>query len=680
MRFLLMCSLLCLPAFAQQVNPSQANQALEALGTSDWGRQYNTTPSGPDTTPVTSREVEITDRVRADQSCTADQQTSLPYKFFLNLLSKKELNIDSNPSSESVTFNTGTMIGNCNDMLNFNFALPQDGRPYLFQVEIRKPADCMGDVCEYEVQQADGGVATGTKTISVAPNYYGFVQCLQESGVMGEGGIDPSKIAPVEVSRTYTGMNSTEPIWFYSHGPEAAKQGGVFSGNKKNENSCRYYEDIAENGYTYFSQEDINKNRKMELYSEICNSGDYRLIERHLPEFSEFSFMKNILENVRNIYLLEEVKKLRKEVKKRKDFSKLDADKYQKILNDFYNKIIVPKRRKLENLVAEHDGAPEGRVRKSIRDDIKELVAELEKLIKDPYLTKGDYANMKSFIKKAPLHEEAWRDAALKLFASNNTVYHYKEATKKLNETDTSLANQLITADVQNEREILDNLGRLAEDTDTSVAGEYRAKARSLETARDELRQSAAMFEKEEMDYLYNHCYNPNKYWVNRQKCAQEVAENIRINREADQQIYKAMHEEYNEFAQQADYWSGIEQQRDAAYGVSRDGRTTASRQSSHNNQNVDQRAFRTPNYQQNYQDFYQRMMSMNVPQRGFNAQGYQGFDPRFSFEGGAGNWRQPAGSGYWGMQQPSWSNQGMQPNYNYFMNSSTMYGPMQFR
>lgn len=699
-KFFFMAMVFVTSVMGQEVDPTQAQRALDGLGASDWGQAYESTPAGPDTTPESTRNVEIDSTQRVETPCTADQQTSLPYKFFLNLLASKKLTLTPNASRGTLSMNTGMMIGNCNSMLNVNFAQPQEGRPYLIQVEIRKPADCTGEVCNYDALMAQGGIATGeTKSIAVAPNYYGFIQCLKETGALNDDmSVNPSGIAAVELSRTFTGLSSTDQVWFYSKGPEAAKQGGVWSENKKRENSCRFYEDIAENGYTYYSEEDIRRNRKKSLFKEICNSGDYTQIEQHLPDFAEFAVMKNLLERVRDIYLLGEVKKLHTELK-REDYSDLSADKYQKIINDFYNKIIVPKRRKIERLVADINAMSSGPEKKALERELKELTEELESYVKSPYLTSVDYNNMKSFIKKSPLQEEAWRDAALKLFAANNTAYHFSRynsasrAARGLEVISVNRANDLITSDVAAERSILSDLGKLASDTNYSVAADYRDKAQAVEDARDDYKLSTQEFEREEMSYLYNHCYNPAKYWVNRQKCAQEVMANIRAYRQQDELVYDEMRDEYDSYMEQADYWSKLESQRDEAFGIqrSRDGQTSTRRVGS---SAVDARSMRNPNYSQNYQDFYQRMMQMNGGAQsqgqmgGYNSFGQQSMG-QFNFQSGynrapaSGYWptRPTAGNynhAYWG--QPMYSGGMMNPAMHFQMGSSTMYGPYQFR
>lgn len=694
--------------------------AFGGVKKSDWRNAYRESGSATNPNGNSTSEVVVEQTQEASIACTADQQTSLTYKFFLSLLVNEKMSVVPNSEDGTLSISTGKMVGNCNSMLSFGHTPPQDGRSHLVQIGIKRPNGCTGDVCEYDAYTGESGVAVGSpKKVSVAPNYEGFVQCLKDTGALNEDmTINGDSIVLVEENRIFSGLTDTDQVWFYSHGPLGAKDGGVYSGNKKKENTCRYYEDIKEGGLTFYSKYDANRNRKKTLFDEICKSGDYRLIEQHLPDFGEFVFMKNILEQVRNLYLEKEVKDLHKELAKKNgdgklDYSELDADKYQRVIGDFYSKIIVPKRIEIERLIREIQETPDGREKKKLKDDLNKQTKELLAYAKAPYLNYADFENMREFLNKAPLHKEAWREATISLYGINKTAFYFQafnESLRKkanLDNMSISQANEMITADVKAERKVINELGELAEDHDLKISDRYQRKAERIEEAKDEYEESARVFYESEMDYLYNHCYNPSKYWINRQRCAAEVQANIADYQDIDQQIYDQFDAEAQGYREEATLWSGYERRRDQAYGLNPSRQSTARRSSSSAN-GVDPRALRQPNYQDNWNQLMARMnngngqnqgWAGNTTQRGYDPNSYQtsnGWQFRAANRGPAG-WNNRttgtwggASTGTWGASSGTWGAGGQQyyaggpqyadPTYNYHLRSNTQYGPMNYR
>lgn len=703
-------------AMGADTSQTDTATAFGGIKKSDWRSAFKKSEPGTNPSGGSTAEVVIEQTQDASIACTADQQTSLPYKFFLSLLLDQKMTVTPDSENGTLSINTGSMVGNCNSMLSFGHALPQNGKPYLVQIGIKRPSGCTTEKCEYDAMVGEGGIASGEpKKISVTPDYEGFIQCLKESGALNEDmTINGSSVALVEENRIFSGFTDTDQVWFYSHGPLGAKDGGVYSGNKKKENNCRYYEDIKEGGLTFYSNYDAKRNRKKTLFDEICKSGDYRLIEQHLPDFGEFVFMKNILEQVRNLYLEKEVKDLHKELAKKNgegklDYSDLDEDKYQRVIGDFYSKIIVPKKMDIERLIREIHETPDGREKKKLKDELNKQTKELLALARDPYLNYADFENMREFLNKAPLHKEAWREATISLYSTNETAFYFQAFNEslrkkaKLDNMSISQANKKITADVKAERKVIDELGELAEDHDLKISDRYQRKAKRIEAAKDEYEESAQLFYDSEMDYLYNHCYNPSKYWINRQRCAAEVQANISDYQEIDQQIYDQFDAEAQGYREEASVWSGYERRRDQAYGLNPSRQSTARRSSV---SGVDPRALRQPNYQDNWNQLMARMnngngqtqgWAGNTTQRGFNPNSYNasnGWEFRTANRRPAtwnnrttGTWGASAG---WGASNGWGANSGQQfyaggpqytdPTYDYYLRSNTQYGPMNYR
>jgi hypothetical protein len=299
-----------------------AQNTFDVLRESKWGTPATTVDV--DDEVAVDVAVKVSTSKRAPQSCEKKDQNSIPYKDFIGLLDGKKLDITHDSSAGTFKMNGGMMISNCNSMLRYNFSEPQAGRPYLFQVEIRKPSDCNSDKCEYSVAMAgdseNPNIKTGDEAHKFTPDYYGFKKCLETAGVIVGGKLNESKIVPSPFKYKENGLTETNEIAWYSHGPARLTTSALFGDIEASGGSCDFFEKITKNGHKFYSQEDVDRNEKQNLFDKICTKGDYLLIEKHLPEFAEIESLLNILKKVRDHYLLAEIKDLHKELD-RKDYS-----------------------------------------------------------------------------------------------------------------------------------------------------------------------------------------------------------------------------------------------------------------------------------------------------------------------------------------------------------------------
>ncbi|MAZ49284.1 MAG: hypothetical protein CME65_12045 [Halobacteriovoraceae bacterium] len=725
--FSLVILLASFPIFAQdeRVSVNDARTAVGNLSGNNW-RSAHRTDGGPGSTGTGGpTEVFVGSQGReVRQACAAAEQTSLPYNFLRSILVDGELTIDTDSSNGSMEVRTGPMIANCNSMLErIDIQQPSNGRPYLVKFGIHRPAGCTGEVCPYTVQQGEDGVFTGeTLEINVEPSYFGFIQCLKETGALDESmNVDPSKIVVGEMQPGIeSGMTQTAQVEYYSRGPITDAVFASTTNDYDLPGSCHHTEKITETGLRFLSSEDARRSRKRELFNTICSSGDWKLIDSRLPDFEEFAVMRNVLTELRNRLILDEVKELHQQLNNTDDYSNLDAERYQEIIGAFYRKVIVPKRQEIERLVAEIQRTSAGSERVALLEQLEDLTEELVRYARAPYLTIGDYDKMKDFDNKGPLENEAWIEAMVSLFSANKTAYWFSSFNEEMREDNDldimsiSEANRSITDDVEDEREDLDRISDLASDRDYRVSTTYRDTADDVRVVRDDYRADGEAFVQDELNYLYNHCYNPSKYWINRQRCAQRVMENIQANQEVDQQVLSQFDAEIRTLQEQAGVWEGIEARRDRAYGIARDGssRTQSGRVGSADGPNgqVD--------YSQAFQQFMARMQGMPqqqgqqqfpqgyynpgaVPQRGFGPQGYNQFQrmPAMQMPGyyQSAGWPQSSQGfqfqtqgfqGQRGMMYPGGNpnfnmhtgSSFQNPAYQYHMQSATQYGPMSFR
>jgi hypothetical protein len=603
---------------------------LDAFNDGGWGTEYETSGQAR-TEPATTNantDVQVSTSTLPDAVCTRDKQTSIPQRSFEKLLSKRKIVPSHNSSTGEMTFDGGMMIGNCKNMLQYNFSQPTDGRPYLLQVEIKKPnTGCSEDpetgktLCEYQAYTATDGIPdTKMKTVKVEPNYYGFIQCMRDVGVMNGNAMVKGKIAPLKFMHKEKNAHQTAGLWFYCTGPECARQSKQKKSNKE-ENSCRHYEDINKadgTPFTAYSQADVDYNNLEAEFNSICRSGNYKLIERNLPKFTEFQFMYDILTKVRDEILTEKVKQLKKALSN-KNLSKLDSGSYFTVLQDYYTRVILPKKKQILELAEKLDNMPDGKARKEAQKQLNAMTKALRKLA---IFKQSDYETMQDFAKKAPLHEEDWRNAALQAYligniAHNVSRYNPAYAKKhKLENVDTVEVNELIKDAYNYEQEKMDKIGELANDKDgrVSYAREYKEQADNIRISHA---NTIATFQEDmaiEQQY-YNQMVQQGQCPPLQQ--AMQMGQ-YQINHSCNESLgYLQSSSGDMQYVQSPDYmnnmygqiestmgmsqtWASIEAQRNAAYGI--DPRAYAG------NQSVNPAAFRTPTYSTQMQEQYNRM------------------------------------------------------------------------
>lgn len=543
-----------------QENPANV---LRALGGSSWGDAYT---AGTDETfqrQISEANVEGSS-ANVSNPCTSDDQNTLPHKFLLLLMANNKLEVSHDTSSGKLRVNGGTMIGNCNSMLETSISEPNEDIPYTFQVKIKRPNNCNGPRCDYDVVDVSNGTSNQRKG-TYSPDFNGFIACLQDTGVYDNGEIVADKIAPADFYHEEEGVNQSSELWFVSHGFSGGQLSGVFSENKKPNYGCYYFEDIKKDGFAIYSQDDVHEQELNRLFTRICTSGDYKLIDDHLSDFDELRGLRETLIQVRNQLVLDKVKEVHEILDESDDLSEVDVDKVRDVLADFKEYIIDPLKNKLaiaqrlyanpghsqkedmlRNLIANEDKVQEllGLGTSEFKDEMKKYLddkaGELVSYAKKPYITSKDYIAMVGEDKNPPLDNSAWTGAALTLFEIQNTAFNYGRYNKNFwddnykgkdrykNEDRFEKATELdrkISSNVSRRRDVLNRLNTTASNPGVDYAAQYQNTKERVVAGLDAQINEIANKLRVAQTKVQTQCAQEKaqKYWINQQACVRDA-------------------------------------------------------------------------------------------------------------------------------------------------------------
>lgn len=422
--------------------------------------------------------------------CTRKDQTSIPQKVFLRLFKgkPKSLNFNRKVQAGTLTLSAPEMVYNCNSMLEKNFSKPKGGMPYTFEVGVKMPkrtGTCAEAAdgktkCEYEVQLMgdDGQPKDKLDKMSFEPNYYGFLDCLEKTGITANGKWNEDKIVYEDFNQTERSVNQSGKLVYYCKGYECKNDLSLNRQKKtlyaERANKCQHFEDIIDGGYEILSKSQVSLNNKTNEFQMLCKSKDYRRIDRLLPSYKGFGAMYKILEQIRDKKIIDAVKVLHKKFKG-DNYSKFNPAKVKDLLKDFNELIIEPLRQRIELYIARGlDPSPD--------------IEKLRLLVSDPHISLGDYDRMLDFAKKAPLHKKDWRQAALLNYRNNITAYHMSRYHPEYAEEDKLDPDYSLddTADaiedaVSEQKVKVKKIGMLASNKKYSVINEYKQNAADID-------------------------------------------------------------------------------------------------------------------------------------------------------------------------------------------------------
>lgn len=578
-------------AFGQAIDP---NDVLGALSNSGWESDYTQTDNVDFTVTDTQISSSPTSSSTLDTPCEKEDQNTIPYGFFLSLLAGHRLNVEQSPETGIMNINGGTMIGNCNAMLETKVGKPNGDIPYTFQVAIKESETCSDGKCEYEVYHVDKSINQKVKK-SYTPDFQGFLSCLKDAEVFVDGKIKKEKIAATDFMHSEKGVNKSSKLLFLSHGFKKSKLTGVYSENKLPGKGCYFFEDIKKDGFTTYSRDDLNKSKLDKLFTKICSSGDYKIVSKHIDDFKEVEALQKLIIKVRDQLLAKEVKELHDELAVTEDLSEIDTEKYASTIEDFDELLIQPLKDKLKIAQKLHSSpgssekeallrqlfSSESQIDKMMNLNVKSFKKEIAKymdeksgdLIKyaqSPYLTSNDYLLMVNPKKGSPIDDSRWTSGALKLFKIQNTAFKYgrynddfweknykskdKYQGEKRFESSVVLDSQ-IAASVYKKSESIELLSKTAKNPDVNYAKNYQ----SLKTANmQEIEKQMMLIQQNMKEYQYKVMTNcavekQRKYFINQQACvreAQEALENCTAELNALYEQRSAVERKYNALSQ----------------------------------------------------------------------------------------------------------------------------------
>jgi 5S rRNA maturation endonuclease (ribonuclease M5) len=586
---LILFSVFSFSGFTQENDLIDPNDVLGALGNSGWESDFRQIDE-VDFTYTDSQVVDNSNSEQMDRPCEKEDQNTVPYRFFLSLLASHKLDIDQDPATGKMNINGGTMIGNCNSMLESKVGRPSGDIPYTFQIAIKPSHVCDNGTCDYEVFHVDKGVNKKV-TKPYSPDFQGYLSCLKDAQVVSEGKINKEKIAATDFNHSESGVYESSKLLFLSHGFKKSKLTGVYSENKIPGQGCYYFEDIQKDGFATFSKGDIKKSKLDKLFTKICSSGNYKLISQHIDDFKEVEELQELLYKIRDQLLLREVEELHSELANTEDLSTIDTKKYAEPIDDFETFVIDPLKNKLS--IAQKLYAAPGSIRKeelikelfssekqqrkmmdmSISEFKKEMAkyldvksGELVAYAQSPYLTSSDYVLMVNPKKGSPIEDSRWTKSALKLYKIQNTAFKYgrynndfweanykgkdQYQAEKRYEASVTLDSQVL-ANVHKKQESIELLSKTAKNPNVNYAQNYQSTKVSIMSDID---QQMMEIQKNMQEYRYKVMTNcavekQRKYFINQQACvrdAQAAIENCNAQLKSLAQQKSAVERKYN--------------------------------------------------------------------------------------------------------------------------------------
>lgn len=591
------------------------------------------------------------DEVSVDRPACDEDQTSFPLRIFSKLFADGEVNFSNNSDLGILKIFGNMKVANCRSMISYSFSRPKEkeGRPYVFQISIVRPSSCKGDKCDYQVDMGDDGVKVGTKKISVEPNLNGFIQCLKETGVYTDNGVDESKLVSGKFKKEYS-TTKTGELWMYSWGKEGPRSPLYSDESLKDEHQCRFYEHVADGGFKIYSKYDEEQNALRRDFQALCNEKDFHKIKSQSPKYQGTTLWNEYQQILKEsaITEMEKVKKLiskhskGKRGKKKKnvpgDLSGLEdkAAAINDILQTYKKLVIQPLVQKIANQVQivqdlENDGVS------------KSIIAEAQKLL-DGYIEEyfklmkigvgeKEYKAMTNFKLKAPLHNDDWREAAKSVGEISETVlnlarYHskiekkYPKIAKRIDNLEEYLTPEetldLIGAKLEVREQRLSDLGMLANDPSYSIAKQHTESAQSL--VQNHVSDIYALKEDLQYEQMYarQECMNPRKFWVvqnpalqrncmmNSQAVMQDIQYDLALF-QSPEYMSQVLQPQVRQQQQLASEWSAIEAARNQAYGYTPESTTWA------NNLNVHPSITNNPAYAQRFQEEYLRRQMLQA-------------------------------------------------------------------
>jgi hypothetical protein len=354
-------------------------EGLLSSQTSAGGSSGATTVGDGAPTQVEQAEVgSVTSVSSSSENCPSSGQTTLPLKYVEGLLRTRgtSLQLSQDFSTGRLHVRGGEILANCNSMLEWGLRSPTAAFPQ-YVVELKVKA-CGADACPYSVMEVNDQGQQVVKSINVAPTLDGFKECLKQTGVVSDAGVVAKKMVIRDLDVSFAGATASGPVWFGSHLPAASARYA-----KKAERGCYYMEDIRQNGFMAYSQQDSERARLDEQAQLICDSGNYRNIADFVERYGQY---QETLGAIRDQLIEKDYKALAELIRKGQN---LETQDYS-IIKDFQRYIIDPLTTKIVALHEQIGNLPQGQERRLKEQEMRDLMVQLAKYKSAPYVSATD--------------------------------------------------------------------------------------------------------------------------------------------------------------------------------------------------------------------------------------------------------------------------------------------------
>lgn len=506
---LLMLTMLTLPANAQSILKilTEHQNTLHTQPQTGTSSPTSTSRTAPDVKPSTEQTTSNTIR------CESQDQTSLPLAYVTSLIQAEngQLNITHNQKTGSLTVSTEDMIGNCASMLQWTLKRPTiQGQPaYALEVKIKEGNECDESGCTYKVAKVENGSFQKFETMKFKPTLKGFEECIQKSGVIKNGKVDPKAIYNEPVNEKFDGLKESGKFYFLSNGPES-KQVKPKYGKYEYINGCDHYEAAHPTIRSLLTYEDAERERLDAEAAKLkeCKVEEYGKLAEFIEKYENY---QSELGEVRDRLILEAAKK---------SAAAIESGKYKeedlKVIEDFDRYVVQPKIKKAVEIYDEMIEL-EGDEQKAKREELVKVLQEIAALGRAPYFQAKHTQR---------LINDGQFDAAEKLNTAKLMIDNYQRlgaqeqnvrinprvARDRVSESQRAFAQTLATE----KEKYMYRTGQ-----ETGNAAYYKNKAR-LQRNAIEIRTrnftNEIQLEYQRMQYG-GYCY---KYYRNTQKCLQD--------------------------------------------------------------------------------------------------------------------------------------------------------------
>jgi hypothetical protein len=367
------------PLLITIIVPMNVNaQLLEGLlnsQTESTSRGRGSSGSATSTQPASIPAVTST---ATSANCPSSGQTTIPLKFVEAMQRTRgaSLQISHDAPSGKLHVRGGDFLSNCNGMLEWGVRNPTGQFPqYILELKIKS---CGSETCPFTVMEKNDAGEQVTKEINVAPNFSGFQQCLKDTGVMTDAGIQADKIIIRDLDVSFDRVSNSAPVWFGSHFPEAS---AVYK--KQGESGCYHYEDVTKGGFNVYSVEDSERMRLDQQAQLICEGGNYRHISDFMDRYGQYS---STLGAIRDELISKDYRELAEKIKAGEEIESADYT----VVGDFQQYVIDPLTNKIAALHEEIRRMPKGEERTKKEDILREDLKRLASYQNAPYITKKD--------------------------------------------------------------------------------------------------------------------------------------------------------------------------------------------------------------------------------------------------------------------------------------------------